>query len=201
MDTSTSEALPAQVNVLGEGAVFEGTLHVQNKVHVSGHIKGKLDVKGRAVVSQEGVVEGELRATDADVAGSVQGTVRVDERLMLKSTARIDGDITAGRIKVEEGALFAGQCTIGDQVSEKVQAQVEKEIASGHSEVVSAPSSASASSEAAPAKGAPAKGGAEENTRPGKAARASSTDGPAKTAKKDAARPDSSASFVEKTPN
>jgi hypothetical protein len=62
--------------------------------------------------------------TDADVAGSVQGEIHVAERLMLKSSARIDGNITSGRIKVEEGALFSGQCDIGEQVNDQVQKQI-----------------------------------------------------------------------------
>ena len=124
MAQPTDDTLPDQINMIGEGTLFEGTLRADSNVRVSGHIKGKLDVEGRAIVTQEGVVEGELHATDADVAGSVQGEIHVSERLMLKSTARVDGNIESGRIKVEEGALFAGQCNIGEQVSEKVQEQI-----------------------------------------------------------------------------
>ena len=124
MAQSTDDTLPDQINMIGEGTLFEGTLRADSNVRVSGHIKGKLDIEGRAIVTQEGVVEGELHATDADVAGSVQGEIHVSERLMLKSTARVDGNIESGRIKVEEGALFSGQCNIGEQVSEKVQEQI-----------------------------------------------------------------------------
>ena len=124
MARSSNDVPPDQINMVGEGTVFEGTLRAESNVRVSGHIKGTLDVQGRAILTQEGVVEGELRATDADVAGSVQGEIHVSERLMLKSTARVDGNIETGRIKVEEGALFAGQCEIGEQVNEKVQKQI-----------------------------------------------------------------------------
>ncbi|PSQ78381.1 MAG: hypothetical protein BRD37_02995 [Bacteroidetes bacterium QH_8_67_23] len=89
--SSSGEALPDQINMVGEGTVFEGTLRAESNVRVSGHIKGKLDVDGRVIVTQEGVVEGELHAADADVAGSMRGEIYVSERLMLKSTARIDG--------------------------------------------------------------------------------------------------------------
>jgi len=129
--SSSGDALPDQINMVGEGTLFEGTLRAESNVRVSGHIKGKLDVEGRAIVTQEGVVEGELHATDADVAGSMQGEIHVAERLMLKSTARVDGTIEAGRIKVEEGALFAGECRIGDGVDETVQQQIEAKSAGG----------------------------------------------------------------------
>ncbi|PSQ98396.1 MAG: polymer-forming cytoskeletal protein [Bacteroidetes bacterium QS_9_68_14] len=124
--SSGGDARPDQLNMVGKETVLEGTLRAESDVRVSGHIKGMLDVEGRAIVTQEGVVEGELRATDADVAGSVQGEIHVSERLMLKSAARIDGNVAAGRIKVEEGALFTGQCDIGENVSEKVQKQLDE---------------------------------------------------------------------------
>ena len=158
--SSSGEALPDQINMVGEGTVFEGTLRAESNVRVSGHIKGKLDVDGRVIVTQEGVVEGELHAADADVAGSMRGEIYVSERLMLKSTARIDGTIEAGRIKVEEGALFAGQCKIGEDVSETVQQQIEAKGAS-EEERASHSGNASASSGGADgtqASGAPANG-------------------------------------------
>lgn len=146
MARSSGDARPDQLNMVGEGTVFEGTLRAESNVRVSGHIKGTLDVEGRAIVTQEGVVEGELRATDADVAGSVQGEIHVGERLMLKSTARIDGNIAAGRVKVEEGALFAGECEIGEQVSEKVQKKLGEKGPRGSEESSSGASSKASSS-------------------------------------------------------
>ena len=167
--SSSGEALPDQINMVGEGTVFEGTLRAESNVRVSGHIKGKLDVDGRVIVTQEGVVEGELHAADADVAGSMRGEIYVSERLMLKSTARIDGTIEAGRIKVEEGALFAGQCKIGEDVSETVQQQIEAKGAS-EEERASHSGSASASSGGAggtQASGAPANGTTERGATAG----------------------------------
>jgi hypothetical protein len=140
-------------------------------------------VDGRVIVTQEGVVEGELRATDADVAGSVQGEIHITERLMLKSTARIDGSIAAGRIKVEEGALFAGQCKIGEDVSETVQQQIE---AKGASEEERAPHSGSASASSGGAGGTQASGAPANGTTERGATAGASTD-PWQTAPEQAA--------------
>jgi cytoskeletal protein CcmA (bactofilin family) len=156
--SSGGDARPDQLNMVGEGTVFEGTLRAESNVRVSGHIKGTLDVDGRVIVTQEGVVEGELRATDADVAGSVQGEIHITERLMLKSTARIDGSIAAGRIKVEEGALFAGQCKIGEQVGEKVQKRLDEKESHGNGSSSEASSGAGSSS--------PVSSPSTENTEP-----------------------------------
>ena len=181
--SSSGEALPDQINMVGEGTVFEGTLRAESNVRVSGHIKGKLDVDGRVIVTQEGVVEGELHAADADVAGSMRGEIYVSERLMLKSTARIDGTIEAGRIKVEEGAFFAGQCKIGEDVSETVQQQIE---AKGASEEERAPHSGSASASSGGADGTQASGAPANGTTERGATADASTD-PRQTAPEQAA--------------
>ncbi|WP_179862233.1 bactofilin family protein [Longibacter salinarum] len=109
----------AQFNIVGEGTVFEGTLRAESNVNVSGRVVGKLIVNGRAVISKNGVVEGELRATNAAVGGTIEGEVYVDERLELESTAHVDGSIQTDRLVVEEGAVFTGTCKMGEAVTEK----------------------------------------------------------------------------------
>ncbi|GIV60822.1 polymer-forming cytoskeletal protein [Rhodocaloribacter litoris] len=110
---------PAQINMIGEGTVFEGTLRASGDVRVSGRIVGKLIVEGKALVAPEGTVEGELTATNADVAGRVEGQVQVRERLVLRGSAHIEGDVTAARLVVEEGATFDGTCKMGQLSPEK----------------------------------------------------------------------------------
>lgn len=104
---------PGQINMIAEGTVLEGTLKATGDVRVSGRIVGKLLVEGKVVVTQEGVIDGELSATSADVAGSVIGEVSVKERLVLKSTAAVDGNVRAARLVVEDGAVFGGKCQMG----------------------------------------------------------------------------------------
>lgn len=99
-----------QINMIGEGTVFEGTLRSENDLRISGRIVGKLQVGGKAFVAKGGVVEGEMIATNAEVAGSVQGEIRIKELLVLKGTARVDGNIEAVRLIVEEGSVFNGKC-------------------------------------------------------------------------------------------
>lgn len=101
---------PGQINMIGEGTVLEGTLRARGDVRISGRIVGKLEVVGKAIVAQEGLIEGELQADNADIAGTIDGEVKVSERVILKNTARVEGDVVAGRLVVEEGAVFAGKC-------------------------------------------------------------------------------------------
>lgn len=106
-----------QVNLVGEGTTFEGTVRADNDVRTSGKVIGTLKAEGKAMIAESGLVEGEIIATEAVIAGRVEGEVQVEERLVLKSTARIDGNIDTDRLVVEEGAQFSGECTMGTSFS------------------------------------------------------------------------------------
>ena len=113
MAKQVSATTQNQVNIIAEGTVFEGTLQADSDVRVSGRIIGKLEVQGRAVVAPEGTVEGEVTASNANIAGTVLGDLIVAERLLLGSSARVEGTIKTGRLIVEEGATFNGECQMG----------------------------------------------------------------------------------------
>lgn len=102
-------APPAQINMISRGAVLEGTLRAESDVRISGRIIGSLRVQGRAIITQEGFVDGELIAQSADIAGGLEGLIRVTERLMLRTTARVDADIRAARLIMEDGAVCNGR--------------------------------------------------------------------------------------------
>ena len=71
MAKQVSAATPNQVNIIAKGTVFEGTLKADSDVSVSGRIIGKLEVTGRAVVAPDGTVEGEIKASNANISGTV----------------------------------------------------------------------------------------------------------------------------------
>ena len=106
-----------QINLVGKGTVFEGTVRAENDVRASGQVIGTLRVEGKAMIAESGSVDGEIIATNADIAGRVQGEIEIEERLVLKSTARVDGNITTDRLVVEEGAQFTGECQMGTPIS------------------------------------------------------------------------------------
>lgn len=112
---SSNGSTPNQINMIGEGTIFEGKLRAENEVVIRGKIIGTLSVTGRAVVAESGVVDGELEATSADVSGEIKGNIRVQERLVLRGSARVNGNVATGRFIVEEGAMFDGECTMGSR--------------------------------------------------------------------------------------
>ena len=56
------------------------------------------------VIGEEGIVQGKISCENSDVAGSVKGNLDVSGILSLKSSARIEGEVIAGKLAVESGA-------------------------------------------------------------------------------------------------
>ncbi len=117
--SSAPAANPAeQHNIIGTSTVVEGTLRSSGNVNISGTVNGNVEVEGRTMVMPGGVIDGELSSTSAEVAGTVKGRVVVRERLVLKATAVIEGDIRTGKLVVEDGASFNGQCVMGQNATQ-----------------------------------------------------------------------------------
>jgi|GEM_PF-407141 len=111
----SSSGTPNQVNMIAADATFEGTLRATSDVRISGRLDGTLDVEGRVVVAEGGTVEGEITAANIDVAGTVEGELVASELLVLRASAVVEGQLQSERLVIEEGAVFHGECIMGEQ--------------------------------------------------------------------------------------
>ncbi|MDG2368268.1 MAG: polymer-forming cytoskeletal protein, partial [Flavobacteriaceae bacterium] len=59
---------------------------------------------GKVVVGENGVVSGKITCSNSDIAGLIKGSLDVSGILSLKSSARVEGDVVAGKLAVESGA-------------------------------------------------------------------------------------------------
>ena len=99
--------------VLGAEAIFEAaTLKGSGSIRIDGKFFGTIDIKGHIVLGETGVIDGEVRADSALFAGKYKGELHVTDTLCLASTADITGRIEAGKLIVDEGAVFNGICNV-----------------------------------------------------------------------------------------
>ncbi|MEM1268753.1 MAG: polymer-forming cytoskeletal protein [Bacteroidota bacterium] len=115
--TPSAPSAPAQINMVGQGAAIEGTLSVKGDVRIGGHVKGEVRVDGKLVVTGEGLVEGVVHATEADIAGRIKGDIIASERLVLRKSGNVEGNITSGKLVIEDGAVFVGQVKMSSSSS------------------------------------------------------------------------------------
>jgi len=100
------------INLVGFGTEINGDIKSSGDLRIDGTLVGNLNVKGKVVVGETGKIKGELVCKNSDISGVVEGKITVDELLSLKSSARINGDITVGKLAIEPGCKFTGYCNM-----------------------------------------------------------------------------------------
>ena len=95
-------------------------------IRIDGTLVGNLSSTAKVLVGTEGVIQGNLRAEQADILGKVTGEVKVKDLLQLKQKCIVQGDIYTGKLQVEPSATFNGNCHMGANV---VEINVERPLA------------------------------------------------------------------------
>ena len=103
-------------SVLGPGINWQGNLRGAGGVRIEGTFEGEISVRGLIVVGETGRVTCEtLKANTVIVAGAVRGNVMA-EKLEIRSTGRVWGDVTVVAFATEEGAFLRGQVRMEEKV-------------------------------------------------------------------------------------
>jgi len=95
--------------VIARPTRIEGKLLGSGEVLVDGEFKGTIDGQGTVRVAERGLVEANVHAQTVEVAGTITGDITADKRIVLEATASVEGNITAPRILIHDGATFRGQ--------------------------------------------------------------------------------------------
>ena len=95
---------------IDEGSEIEGRYTFSGTVMLNGRFKGEISTTDTLIIGDKGIMNGDIRAGQVLVSGEVVGNVSAAERIELKRTARVFGDVEAPVVVVEEGVMFEGQC-------------------------------------------------------------------------------------------
>ncbi len=93
---------------LDQGCTIEGDVVFSDLLRVHGQVNGKVSSAAELLVGEGGVVEGEVAVGRLVVAGTVRGTVRVEERLVIHATGKVFAEIFAPTLVVDEGGVLEG---------------------------------------------------------------------------------------------
>jgi cytoskeletal protein CcmA (bactofilin family) len=103
----------ARVVVLGEHTSFNGFLRFKETLRIQGKFKGTIEATGALIVDKGAVVEADhISAASLTVFGTVIGAVRAVDKIDMLSGAEVRGDLTAARLRIADGVLFEGQCSM-----------------------------------------------------------------------------------------
>ena len=99
-------------SVISNDIEITGTIKGSGSVRIDGKLEGELHCGGDAVIGKSAQIKGNIVVSSVSIEGSVQGNVTAKDRIEMKSTARVTGDIRAKRLSVEDGVTFIGRSEV-----------------------------------------------------------------------------------------
>ncbi len=113
---SPSSTVERVTSVLGPGIHWNGDLRGKGGVRIEGALEGEIAVRGMVIIGETGRVTCQvLKAGTVIVAGTVKGDITA-EKLEIRATGRVYGDVKVQSISTDEGAFLRGTVTMEERV-------------------------------------------------------------------------------------
>ncbi len=98
---------------LASDVKIKGTIKFEQTMQIDGNVDGKIITDtGELVVSKTGVVKATVNVKNAVIEGRVIGNITASDKVLLKQTAHLTGDLYAKRLVIEEGVTFVGKSNV-----------------------------------------------------------------------------------------
>ncbi len=98
---------------IGKSVVVKGELSGSEDLYLDGEVEGSIELRSHSLtIGPNGKVRANVSAKEVVVHGKVEGNIRGTERVELRKSAVLNGDIATQRIVIEDGAFFKGSIDI-----------------------------------------------------------------------------------------
>jgi len=103
----------------GRSIVIKGEISCDGDLYIDGQVEGSIDPKGnRLTIGPDGRVKANVIARAVVVLGKLEGNIQASERVDLKQSAVVVGDIVTQRISIENGAYIKGSVEVQREPSQ-----------------------------------------------------------------------------------
>jgi cytoskeletal protein CcmA (bactofilin family) len=107
---STGSPAGAQI---GKSLKIKGEIAGNEDLYIDGEVEGRITLEGNNLtVGPNGKVSAEVAAHSITILGHLEGNVRAEDRMEIRRTGSLEGDLVAARIAIEEDAVFRGSIDI-----------------------------------------------------------------------------------------
>lgn len=104
----------ASTPMVGQKIRLKGEITGEEDLVIEGQVEGSVVLRSHAVtIGEEGEVKASIVGRTITVKGSVKGNLTAGEQIVLHSSATVEGDLTAPRVMMEDGATFRGGIDMG----------------------------------------------------------------------------------------
>jgi cytoskeletal protein CcmA (bactofilin family) len=112
---STRPEAPRRVDIatIGKSVIVKGELSGSEDLYVDGEVEGSISLRGQSLtIGPNGRVHANVEARNVIVHGCIDGNIKASDRVELRKSASLSGDISTARVAIEEGAFFKGSIDI-----------------------------------------------------------------------------------------
>ena len=114
------DAARGEMIFIGKSVVIKGELSCGEDLYIEGQVEGTIDPKGnRLTIGPNGRVKANVTACVVVVQGKLEGNIQASDRVDLKQSAVVMGDIATQRISIDEGVYFKGSVNIQKEAPTK----------------------------------------------------------------------------------
>ena len=106
---SISNGSTLEVCNIAQGTTIEGTVKAEANIRLEGIVHGSVTCGGRLVMSNTAYIKGNIICKDIDSEGKIEGDIVAKEKIHLRPTAIVMGNIKYKTLQVDSGATFTGQ--------------------------------------------------------------------------------------------
>ncbi len=99
------------LTVIGNTARLEGKFSIGDSIQIECEVVGEINVEGRLVIGDKGVVRADVETVDALIQGHYEGKMVATGNVEITSTGRVSGNIETDSLVISKGALFNGTVT------------------------------------------------------------------------------------------
>ena len=98
---------------IGKSVLVKGELSGNEDLYIDGEVEGTVELREHNLtVGPNGRVKANLHAKEITVLGKVQGNIRATDKIEIRKSGSVVGDIVTARITIEDGAYFKGSIDI-----------------------------------------------------------------------------------------
>ena len=96
--------------------IVKGNVVSTEDLVIDGKVEGTIELGDHSLtIGQSAAVIADLVAKSVTISGTVKGNVMGNGKVELKSTAKVEGDVTAPKFSMEDGASLVGKVDTGSR--------------------------------------------------------------------------------------
>src|SRR3989338_1247116 len=96
------------LTVMGETARLEGKFNIADSIQIECEVAGEINVEGKLVIGEKGVVRADAHTADALIMGRYEGNMVATGNVEITSTGRVSGNIETDSLVISQGGFFNG---------------------------------------------------------------------------------------------